>query len=121
MVDGRLSSHHSRARLSQSAQTIFNLLYSSVGHVCAATERILDRLIRHPGHELGCLMSRNVRSAALGGAVAAAAYVSHGTNQVCGPVGKRLAHLRSCACTPMYSAQSPARLRPPREPPGITR
>jgi hypothetical protein len=35
----------------------------------------------------------NARGAALGRAVAVAAYVSHGTSEVCGPVGKRLAYL----------------------------
>jgi hypothetical protein len=65
----------------------------SVGYICAATEKVLDRLIRRLGHELGCLMFRNARSAALGGAVAAAVYVSHGTSQVRGPVGERIAHL----------------------------
>jgi hypothetical protein len=35
----------------------------------------------------------NARSAALGSGLAAAAYVSPGTSEICGPVGKHLAHL----------------------------
>jgi hypothetical protein len=53
----------------------------SVGHIRTTTEQVLDRLIRRPGHELGCLMPRevelDVREPTLGVRVPVHAKVSH--------------------------------------------